>query len=229
MPGVGDCQWIDSARKSGDADPSLSPRDVGPPHRGPTSDARLRTRGRGSPRRPGTTRPTQRSGRRPRPPRAAGATLFAMPPARLPDGDPAPADGALPEAARAELGERAFGVYVHVPFCATRCGYCDFNTYTASELTGGNSRDGYTAAALAEIALARRVLGEGAPAVETVFFGGGTPTLLAPDQLAAILHAIDDEFGLAPGAEITTEANPDSVGPAELAALRDAGFTRVSL
>lgn len=149
-------------------------------------------------------------------------------PARLPDGDPAPVDGALSEPALAALGTRRFGVYVHVPFCATRCGYCDFNTYTPAEARGA-SHDGYAAGALAELALARRVLGERAPRVETVFFGGGTPTLLAPASLAAILRAIDDAFGLAPSAEVTTEANPESVTPASLAALREAGFTRISL
>ncbi len=155
-------------------------------------------------------------------------------PARLPDGEPAPADGALPAPALAGLGERPFGVYVHVPFCATRCGYCDFNTYTASELEegGGRSRAGYVGAVLAELALARRVLTAGgatpSPA-ETVFFGGGTPTLLAPGELAQLLGAIEETFGLAPGAEVTTEANPESVDPASLAALRAAGFTRISL
>jgi putative oxygen-independent coproporphyrinogen III oxidase len=149
--------------------------------------------------------------------------------ARLPDGDAAPADGALPAAARAELGARAFGVYVHVPFCATRCGYCDYNTFTAEELPGGGTRRAFAQAAIAELRLARRVLGEDAPPVATVFFGGGTPTLLSPADLAAILRAIDDELGLAPGAEITTEANPESVAPASLAALREAGFTRISL
>jgi len=151
-------------------------------------------------------------------------------PARLPDGDPAPADGALPASALGGLGARPFGVYVHVPFCAARCGYCDFNTYTASELDGdGRSIAGYVAAARAELALARWVLGDGAPPVETVFFGGGTPTLLGPERLAELLRAIDETFGLAPGAEVTTEANPESVDAAALAALRAAGFTRVSL
>ncbi len=155
-------------------------------------------------------------------------------PARLPDGDPAPRDGALPAGALAGLGERPFGIYVHVPFCATRCGYCDFNTYTAGELDAdparpGALREGYAAAALAELRLARRVLGDGAPRVDTVFFGGGTPTLLPARELAVILGAIDDAFGLARGAEVTTEANPESVDPASLAALREAGFTRVSL
>jgi len=149
--------------------------------------------------------------------------------ARLPDGDPAPADGALPEGTLDSLGTRPFGIYVHVPFCATRCGYCDFNTYTAEELGGGRSRAGYVAAAIAELALARRVLGDAAPPVDTAFFGGGTPTLLAPEELAAILRAIEGTFGLAPGAEVSTEANPESVTPASLAALRAAGFTRVSL
>jgi oxygen-independent coproporphyrinogen-3 oxidase len=156
-----------------------------------------------------------------------------MPPARLPDGDPAPADGALPAAAVAEFASRPptrpFGIYVHVPFCATRCGYCDFNTYTPSELSEGGSVAGYVAAALVELALARRVLGDGAPRVETVFVGGGTPTLLGAEDLVAILHAIDATFGLAPGAEVTTEANPESVDPASLATLRAGGFTRISL
>jgi putative oxygen-independent coproporphyrinogen III oxidase len=150
-------------------------------------------------------------------------------PARLPDGEPASADGALPAAALRGLGERPFGVYVHVPFCATRCGYCDFNTYTAAELKDDTGRSGYVGAVLAELALARRVLGDGAPRAATVFFGGGTPTLLAPGELAEILHAIDATFGLARGAEVTTEANPESVDPAALAALREAGFTRISL
>lgn len=150
-------------------------------------------------------------------------------PARLPEGIPAPADGALPAAALAQLGARPFGVYVHVPFCATRCGYCDFNTYTAPELPRGVGARTYAASAIAELRLARRVLGDGAPAVATVFFGGGTPTLLAPGELASILGAIEEAFGLEPGAEVTTEANPESIPPASLAALREAGFTRISL
>ncbi len=120
-----------------------------------------------------------------------------------------------------------FGIYVHVPFCATRCGYCDFNTYTADE-PGGGARDCYPDLAIAEIRLARRVLGDAELPVQTVFFGGGTPTLLAPARLAAILRAIDGEFGLAPGAEVTTEANPESVDERSLAELRQAGFTRIS-
>ena len=81
-------------------------------------------------------------------------------PSTLPDGEPAPADGALPTSSYDGLGERSFGIYVHVPFCATRCGYCDFNTYTATELGGGATQAGYAATAVDELRLARRVLGD---------------------------------------------------------------------
>ena len=168
-------------------------------------------------------------------------------PGALPDGEPVPAAGTLPDSARAGLGERPFGLYVHVPFCTTRCGYCDFNTYTAAELGSGpatTSLGSYADLAIAEIRFARRVLageepgggpgdghgdGHGADLpVSTVFFGGGTPTLLPPSALGAVLRAIDAEFGLAPGAEVTTEANPESVDEASLSELRSQGLTRVS-
>jgi len=142
----------------------------------------------------------------------------------LPDGEPVPPSGELPAAALAELGQRPFGVYVHVPFCVTRCGYCDFNTYTDL----GGLQGSYAQTAIEEIRLARRVLGDVAPPVDTVFVGGGTPTLLPPEDLTAILRAIDDELGLTPGAEVTTEANPDSVDGGVLRQLRDGGFTRIS-
>jgi oxygen-independent coproporphyrinogen-3 oxidase len=119
-------------------------------------------------------------------------------PSSLPAGDPAPPDGSLPESALAEVGQRPFGFYVHVPFCTVRCGYCDFNTYTAAELGDqpGASRATYAEAAIAEIRQARRVLGDRDLAVDTVFFGGGTPTLLPAADLAAVLAAIAAEFGL---------------------------------
>ncbi len=147
-------------------------------------------------------------------------------PGPLPDGEPVPSDGSLPDSALRDVGGRGFGVYVHVPFCASRCGYCDFNTYTASELGGGASREGYADAVLAELKLAASVTG--AP-VDTVFVGGGTPTLLDPGDLGRILEGIDQTWGLAAGAEITTEANPESVDPRSLRALRQAGYTRISL
>jgi putative oxygen-independent coproporphyrinogen III oxidase len=156
-------------------------------------------------------------------------------PSALPSGDPAPADGALPEVALAELGRRPFGLYVHVPFCTVRCGYCDFNTYTAEDLsrspaasTPGASRGTYAVAAIEEVRLARRVLGDVDLPVSSVFFGGGTPTLLKPGELGAVLAAIAGEFGLAPNVEVTTEANPDSVAAWDLAELRQVGIDRIS-
>jgi putative oxygen-independent coproporphyrinogen III oxidase len=151
-------------------------------------------------------------------------------PSTLPEGEPVPPDGGLPAQALAELGSGpAFGVYIHVPFCATRCGYCDFNTYTAPELGGGGAQQAYPATVLDEVALAARVLDGAAPPVETVFVGGGTPTLLSSGDLGRILDGVDRAFGLAENAEVTTEANPESVSPESLRALRRAGFTRISL
>jgi len=151
-------------------------------------------------------------------------------PSALPDGDPAPVDGVLPASALATLADRPFGIYLHVPFCSVRCGYCDFNTYTLTELgTDGASVATFAGAAVRELDLARSVLGDEVPQVQTVFVGGGTPTMLAAADLAAMLTGVRDRFGLAPGAEVTTEANPDSVTPEGLELLAEAGFNRVSL
>jgi oxygen-independent coproporphyrinogen-3 oxidase len=121
-----------------------------------------------------------------------------------------------------------FGIYVHVPFCAARCGYCDFNTYTASELAGsGASPDGWLAAVRQELDLAVRTVGR--RPVDTVFVGGGTPSLLGAARLGEVLDAVRDAFGLVPGAEVTTESNPESTSPEFFAGLAEAGFTRVSL
>ena len=161
-------------------------------------------------------------------------------PSAQPVGEPVPADGRLPEQALAGLSEEPLGVYVHVPFCRVRCGYCDFNTYTVPELGGhGATVDTYAEAALAELALARRVLStsedasrlgaDGVPAISTVFVGGGTPTMLPPAELVRVLHGIRDQFGLVDGAEVTTEANPDTITPAVADQLATGGFTRVSL
>ncbi|MET9874164.1 radical SAM family heme chaperone HemW [Actinacidiphila glaucinigra] len=153
-------------------------------------------------------------------------------PSVLPDGEPMPEDGALPPTALHGADSRPLGFYLHVPYCATRCGYCDFNTYTAAELrgTGGvlASRENYADTLVDEIRLARKVLGDDPRRVETVFVGGGTPTLLPAADLARMLGAIRDEFGLAEGAEVTTEANPESVDPAYLEELRAGGYTRLS-
>jgi len=151
-------------------------------------------------------------------------------PSILPLGDPAPTDGLLPATAADGASARDFGVYLHVPFCRVRCGYCDFNTYTATELRGVSQSD-YAGHAVREVEFASGVLRDsGIPGrpVSTVFFGGGTPTLLPPGDLAAMLGAVRDAWGLADGAEVTTEANPDSVDADDLRRLADAGFTRVS-
>ncbi|MGZ5406090.1 MAG: radical SAM family heme chaperone HemW, partial [Nocardioides sp.] len=109
-----------------------------------------------------------------------------------------------------------------------RCGYCDFNTYTAEELGPGASRATYAASAITEIRRARQVLGDVDLPVSTVFLGGGTPTLLPPGDLGAVLASIAAEFGLATDAEITTESNPDSVTASDLEQLRGVGINRIS-
>src|SRR5258707_6172496 len=149
-------------------------------------------------------------------------------PGSLPEREPVPPDGSLPPAALAGVGTRPFGFYVHVPFCVTRCGYCDFNTYTAAELGGSASRETYPGQAAGEIRLARRVLGSAPAPVSSVFFGGGTPTVLPPARLGEMLRVIDGEFGLAPGAEVTVEANPETVSERTLVQLRANGVSRLS-
>jgi oxygen-independent coproporphyrinogen-3 oxidase len=145
----------------------------------------------------------------------------------LPIGEPAPRDGALPVA----IDDAAqFGVYLHVPFCLVRCGYCDFNTYTAGELRGAR-QDEYADTLLREVELARNVLtaAGGIRPASTVFFGGGTPTLLPPGDLARMLGGVRQAFGIAPGAEVTVEANPDTVTDAVVDELAAAGVTRMSI
>jgi oxygen-independent coproporphyrinogen-3 oxidase len=149
-------------------------------------------------------------------------------PSRPPDGDPAPPDGSLPDSALAGAIDRDLGLYVHVPFCASRCGYCDFNTYTFAELSGASGPADWLEAVLAELRLAVRVLGPAIRPVRTVFIGGGTPTLLAPDALPTVLAAVRQELGLAPDAEVTVEANPESSDAEKLHRLRAAGVNRIS-
>ena len=147
----------------------------------------------------------------------------------LPLGEAAPADGALPPEAVVDPAT-PFGVYLHVPFCRVRCGYCDFNTYTSSELRGAR-QDEYADTLLHEVSLARRVLVDagGVRAASTVFFGGGTPTLLPPGDLARMLDGVRGAFGIEGGAEVTVEANPDTVTDAVAAELAASGVTRLSI
>jgi putative oxygen-independent coproporphyrinogen III oxidase len=149
-------------------------------------------------------------------------------PGTLLEGESVPDDGSLPSSATQGFGDAPFGVYVHVPFCRSRCGYCDFNTYTASELGGGASQAAYPDLVAQEIDLAAKVLPATPAQVSTVFFGGGTPTLLAPERIGGVIRKIGESFGLAQGAEVTVEANPETVGPAELEQLRAWGVNRLS-
>ncbi len=121
---------------------------------------------------------------------------------------------------------RPFGLYLHVPFCITRCGYCDFNTYTPAEL-GGVNPDAWMLALRTELELAAARLN--APTVDTVFVGGGTPSLLGGQRVARLLDMVREHFTLAPDAEATVEANPESAWPDFFEAARAAGYTRVSL
>lgn len=122
----------------------------------------------------------------------------------------------------------SIALYVHVPFCASRCGYCDFNTYTAEELGGSVRRDTFHDTLIAEIRLAAQELPPSDRVVDSVFFGGGTPTLIGSAALNSVLDEVARSFTLEPQAEITTEANPDSVDQAMLDELLAGGFTRIS-
>lgn len=155
-------------------------------------------------------------------------------PSAPPPGEPAPLDGSLPESALHAFAEGGpFGYYVHVPFCVRRCGYCDFNTYVpAAGDSGARAVQRYIDSVIREIELSADVLSAGGRPlrpVDTVFFGGGTPTMLPSADLVRILDTIRGAFGVAVDAEVTTEANPDSVSPDSLWELAEGGFTRVSV
>lgn len=149
----------------------------------------------------------------------------------LPEGNDMPADGSLPHGVNAGAETRTMSAYIHVPFCRVRCGYCDFNTYTATELRG-TSQSTYIDELSREIELSGSVLNRaGVPKrpLTSVFFGGGTPTLLPARDLVRALELVRDEHGLESHAEITTEANPDTISPEYVEILAEAGFTRLSL
>ena len=148
-----------------------------------------------------------------------------------PAGAPAPRDGRIPASCAHGCQNRDFSLYVHIPFCSVRCGYCDFNTYATEDFGGGIGLGTYADDAIAEIFFAARALeasGVVKRPLHTVFFGGGTPTKLPAYDLVRILRTAIDIFGIEDGAEVTTEANPDSVTYEDLQTLKDGGFTRVS-
>lgn len=119
------------------------------------------------------------------------------------------------------MPDPGLGIYVHIPFCLHRCNYCDFNTYEGLE----DLHDPYVEALVADVV---RHAGDERP-VTSIFFGGGTPTLLAPEQLGRVLGALKERFTFAPGAEITVEANPETVDAFVFERLLRAGFNRVSI
>ncbi|WP_116113395.1 radical SAM family heme chaperone HemW [Austwickia chelonae] len=160
-----------------------------------------------------------------------------------PSGEPLPANGALSEEALGRGQEGPLGIYVHVPFCRVRCGYCDFNTYVPADLVSapadgalaeqrdhsGTNPATYVDVLSREIELAAGVLGQTTRSLSTIFVGGGTPTLLPARDLVRVVELLRSTFGFVDGIEITTEANPDTVDSAYLGALAEGGFTRVSL
>jgi oxygen-independent coproporphyrinogen-3 oxidase len=126
--------------------------------------------------------------------------------------------------------EGALSFYIHIPYCVKRCGYCDFNTYTPQELGTENFAlitTPYIDAVLREIELAKSRVG--AISVPTIFFGGGTPSLMPSSEIAKVIRKIREEFNLEKGAEITLEANPDTLSATYLDELVTAGVNRISL
>lgn len=150
---------------------------------------------------------------------------------QLPDGLAMPLNGALPSTVGVGALGKTMSAYVHIPFCRVRCGYCDFNTYTSTELRGV-SQASFIEELKKEIALSIDVLQRADVSIRplhTVFFGGGTPTLLPISDLADALQALRDSHGIEPEAEITVEANPDTLTEEYVDGLFRAGFTRVSV
>jgi putative oxygen-independent coproporphyrinogen III oxidase len=151
--------------------------------------------------------------------------------APLPLGDKPPENGLFTASEILGSESRSFHAYVHIPFCTVKCGYCDFNTYTSNEL-GTLKQSDFAATLIGEVSLSAKILQQSNVAprkLKTVFFGGGTPSLLPATDLIAILVELESKFGFQGDAEITFEANPDSVTRESLSALKDAGFTRISI
>ena len=126
---------------------------------------------------------------------------------------------------------RPISFYIHIPYCVKRCGYCDFNTYTPGELKPGSDiaqvSNGYIDLLIHEGKIARSEVKTTKP-IETIFFGGGTPTLMEPADLGRVLKSLEADFGFASNIEITIEANPDTVSREKLADLREVGINRIS-
>ena len=146
--------------------------------------------------------------------------------AALPEGNPAPTDGSLPDLV--DLLNKPFSLYVHVPYCLKRCGYCDFNTYTPSELDREDQIESWLNSAIKEVEIARRVL-KAELTVDSIFFGGGTPSLLDSNTVDNFIQSLKNNFNLKPGIEITIEANPDSINEEKSQRWLNSGINRVSI
>ena len=146
--------------------------------------------------------------------------------AALPEGDPAPSDGKLPNIAN--LKNKPFSLYVHVPYCSKRCGYCDFNTYTPSELDRDDQIESWLQSAIKETIFARKILVEELT-VDTIFFGGGTPSLLEASVIKEFINNVSKHFELKKDLEITLEANPDTITQSKAEDWLKAGINRISL
>ena len=146
--------------------------------------------------------------------------------AALPEGDPAPSDGKLPNIGN--LKNKPFSLYVHVPYCSKRCGYCDFNTYTPSELDRDDQIESWLQSAIKETIFARKILGESLT-VDTIFFGGGTPSLLEASVIKEFINNVSKHFELKKDLEITLEANPDTITQSKAEDWLKAGINRISL
>ena len=146
--------------------------------------------------------------------------------AALPEGDPAPSDGKLPNIGN--LKNKPFSLYVHVPYCSKRCGYCDFNTYTPSELDRDDQIESWLQSAIKETIFARKILDESLT-VDTIFFGGGTPSLLEASVIKEFINNVSKHFELKKDLEITLEANPDTITQSKAEDWLKAGINRISL
>lgn len=144
----------------------------------------------------------------------------------LPVGEAWPANNSIPFV----NSDSSFHAYVHVPFCEVRCGYCDFNTYTAIEL-GEVKQAEFHHALISEIEFSKKVLDSNSyksKSLSSIFFGGGTPTRFDSVQIASIIEALRTNFGVQSDVEITTESNPDSVNPIKVEQIAEIGVNRIS-
>ena len=146
--------------------------------------------------------------------------------AALPEGDPAPIVGELPN--KGDLKSKPFSLYVHVPYCAKRCGYCDFNTYVPSELDKDDQIQSWLTSAIKELDLIKKVTKQDL-VIDTIFFGGGTPSLLEPEVINEFLENVSRRYSLKPKIEITLEANPDTITQEKSDYWLASGINRISI